>query len=150
MNIAIGCDHAGFALKADVLEVVKLQKHNPIDMGTGTAEPVDYPDFTRLVAKSILSGKAKRGIILCGSGIGACMAANKFKGIRAGTCHDAYSAGQAVEHDDMNILCLGARVIGPMLARSIITAFLNAVFTGEERHLRRLGKITAIENEQMK
>ena len=150
MNIAIGCDHAGFSLKADVMEIVKLQKHNPIDMGTGSTEPVDYPDFTRLVVQSILSGKAERGIILCGSGIGACMTANKFKGIRAGTCHDLYSAKQAVEHDDMNILCLGARVIGPALARSITTEFLNTGFTGEERHLRRLGKITAIENEQMK
>ncbi len=150
MNIAIGCDHAGFALKADVMETAKLQKHDPIDLGTDSDKPVDYPDFAGLVVRAVLSGKAERGIILCGSGIGTCMTANKFKGIRAGTCHDLYSARQAVEHDDMNILCLGARVIDPALARSITAEFLNAGFTGEERHLRRLGKITAIEEEQMK
>lgn len=150
MNIAIGCDHAGFALKAAVTQEVQFKGHTAIDMGTASEEPVDYPDFAKLVAEAIISGKAQRGIILCGSGIGACIVANKFKSIRAGTCHDTYSARQAVEHDDMNVLCLGARVIGPLLAQAIVDEFLDAKFTHEERHQRRLGKINALEKAHMR
>ncbi len=150
MNIAIACDHAGFALKDTVIQEVRFRGHVPVDLGTGSTVPVDYPDFARLTAEAILSGKAQRGILLCGSGIGACIAANKFKGIRAGTCHDTYSAKQAVEHNDLNILCLGARIVGPMLAQSIVHSFLEAEFTNEERHLRRIQKINEIEKTRMR
>src|SRR3989339_506189 len=119
MNIAVGCDHAGFPLKLTVVQEIKLRGHVPLDLGTSDESPVDYPDYASLVCKAVLSGKAHRGIVLCGSGIGACITSNKFKGIRAGTCHDTYSASQSVEHDDLNVLCIGARVIGPLLAQSI-------------------------------
>ncbi len=147
MKIAIASDHAGYSLKMQTLEIVKNLGHEPIDLGTDSPDiSVDYPDFSEKVALEINSGKAERGIIVCGSGVGASIAANKFKGIRAGLCHDTYSAHQAVEHDDMNALCMGSRIIGIALAEEIITAFLNAKFSNEERHKRRLNKVIGFEN----
>ncbi|MBU2529603.1 MAG: ribose 5-phosphate isomerase B [Elusimicrobia bacterium] len=146
MKIAIASDHAGYYLKQETLDIVKKLGHTPIDLGTNYPnESVDYPDFAQKVALEINSGKAERGIIVCGSGVGASIAANKFKGIRAGLCHDTYSAHQAVEHDDMNALCMGARIIGTALAQEIITAFLGAKFSNEERHKRRLDKVISFE-----
>ena len=146
MIIAIGCDHGGFPLKETALLVVMKAGHEILDLGTFTADPVDYPDYARAVGEAIQQGKADRGILICGSGVGACVAANKMKNIRAGLCHDTYSAHQAVEHDDINVLCLGARIIGIELAKEIIAAFLNAKFTNEERHVRRVGKVKEMEN----
>ena len=137
MRIAIGCDHAGLPLKETVAAVVKSAGHELLDLGTSTTERVDYPDYAKKVAKAILEGRAERGILLCGSGVGVCIAANKIKGIYAGVCHDTYSAHQSVEHDDMNVLCLGARIIGPELASEIVRAFLGATFSGEEARRRR-------------
>ncbi|MEK9162698.1 MAG: ribose 5-phosphate isomerase B, partial [Chloroflexota bacterium] len=128
MIIAIGCDHGGFPLKETALLVVMKAGHEILDLGTFTADPVDYPDYARAVGEAIQQGKADRGILICGSGVGACVAANKMKNVRAGVCHDTYSAHQAVEHDDINVLCLGARIIGIELAKEIIAAFLNAKF----------------------
>lgn len=145
MKIAIGCDHGGFPLKETAMLVAMKAGHEIIDVGTFTADAVDYPDFTCLVGEAIQQGKAERGIMICGSGVGACVAANKMKDIRAGLCHDTYSAHQAVEHDNINVLCLGARIIGIELAKEIIAAFLNAKFTNEERHVRRLNKVKEIE-----
>lgn len=146
MIIAIGCDHGGFPLKETALLVVMKAGHEILDLGTFTADPVDYPDYARAVGEAIQQGKADRGILICGSGVGACVAANKMKNVRAGVCHDTYSAHQAVEHDDINVLCLGARIIGIELAKEIIAAFLNAKFTNEERHVRRVGKVKEMEN----
>jgi len=146
MKIALGCDHGGFPLKETALLVVMKAGHEILDLGTFTADPVDYPDYARAVGEAIQQGKAERGILICGSGVGACVAANKMKNIRAGLCHDTYSAHQAVEHDDINVLCLGARIIGIELAKEIIAAFLNAKFTNEERHVRRVGKVKEMEN----
>ena len=146
MKIALGCDHGGFPLKETALLVVMKAGHEILDLGTFTADAVDYPDYTRAVGEAIQQGKADRGILICGSGVGACVAANKMKNIRAGLCHDVYSAHQCVEHDDVNVLCLGARIIGVELAKEIIAAFLNAKFTNEERHLRRVGKVKEMEN----
>lgn len=146
MRIAIGADHAGFEMKRDLAAYVAKNGHEVIDMGTHTSAPVDYPDIAEAVAQAVRNGQADRGIVVCGSGAGAAIAACKFPGIRAAVCHDAYSARQAVEHDDMNVLCLGSRVIGPALARTLIDAFLAASFSGEERHLARLAKIDAIES----
>ncbi len=145
MRIAIGCDHAGFPLKETVAAVVKMAGHQPLDLGTYDTNRVDYPDYAQKVAKAILEGRAERGILLCGSGVGVCIAANKIKGIYAGVCHDTYSAHQSVEHDDMNVLCLGARIVGPEIATEIVRAFLGATFSGEERHQRRVGMIREIE-----
>ncbi|MBI5080704.1 MAG: ribose 5-phosphate isomerase B [Chloroflexi bacterium] len=145
MKIAIGCDHGGFPLKETALLVVMKAGHEILDLGTYTADSVDYPDYARAVGEAIQQGKAERGILICGSGVGACVAANKMKNIRAGLCHDTYSAHQAVEHDDINVLCLGARIIGIELAKDIIAAFLNAKFTNEERHVRRVGKVKEME-----
>jgi ribose 5-phosphate isomerase B len=146
MKIAIASDHAGYSLKQETIDIVKKLGHSPIDLGTDSPDKsVDYPDFAQKVALEITSGKAERGIIVCGSGVGASIAANKFKGIRAGLCHDTYSAHQAVEHDDMNALCMGARIIGIALAQEIITAFLGAKFSNEERHKRRLDKVIGFE-----
>lgn len=145
MRIAIGCDHGGFPLKQQVIEVVQKAGHQVIDCGTHSAEAVDYPDYAKKVCEQILNGQSDRGIIICGSGIGAAVAANKFKGIRAGTCHDTFSARQGVEDDDMNVLTFGARVIGPALAAEIVTAFLNARFSEAERHRRRLNKVIQFE-----
>ncbi len=150
MRVAVATDHGGFALKEIVLEAVRAAGHEPLDLGTFSAEPVDYPDLAVKIGQAIQAGDAQRGILLCGSGVGACIAANKIKGVYAGICHDTYSAHQGVEHDDMNVLCLGARVIGPELAKEIVAAFLGARFTGNdpggERHARRVGKIKELEN----
>jgi RpiB/LacA/LacB family sugar-phosphate isomerase len=145
MRIAIGADHAGFELKQVIGNDLRHLGHEVIDVGTGSVEPVDYPDYAEAVGKVIRDGKADRGVLVCGSGVGASVAANKLPGIRAALCHDTYSARQGVEHDDMNILVLGGRVIGAELARELLRAFLAAGFTKEERHRRRLEKIKALE-----
>ncbi len=146
MRIAIACDHAGLPLKATIIEVVRAAGHEPVDLGTHTTDCVDYPDYALKLGEAILAGEAERGVLVCGSGVGACIAANKMPGIYAGICHDTYSAHQGVEHDDMNVLCLGARIIGPEPAREIVAAFLAAQFSDEERHTRRVGKVRAIES----
>ncbi len=145
MKIAIGCDHGGFPLKQTVIETCKNAGHETIDLGTHSTEAADYPDYSAKVAMEVLSGRADRGIVICGSGVGATVAANKFKGVRAGLCHDTFSARQGVEDDDMNVLTLGARIIGPLLAIEVIQAFLKAKFSGAERHQRRLNKVKGFE-----
>ncbi len=145
MRIAVATDHAGFPLKEIVLKVIAESGHQALDLGTHSADPVDYPDYAEKLGRAILEGKAERGILLCGSGVGACIAANKIEGIYAGLGHDVYSAGQGVEHDNMNVLCLGARVIGPALVPALVKAFLNAEFSTEERHRRRFAKVRAME-----
>jgi len=145
MRITLASDHAGFELKQLLDEFLRGQGHVVVDAGTHSTDPVDYPDFAEALALSILHGESERGILICGSGVGASVAANKIPGIRAGLCHDAYSAHQGVEHDAMNVLVLGARVIGSELAKDLCVHFLNARFTGEDRHMRRLKKIAAIE-----
>lgn len=145
MRVAVGTDHAGFPLKEAVLQVIHAEGHEPIDVGTNSLDPVDYPDFTYKLGKLIQNGEAERGIMLCGSGIGACICANKMKGIYASVVNDYYSAHQGVEHDDMNVLCLGARIIGEEPAKEIVRAFLRAKFSNEERHQRRLAKVRRIE-----
>ncbi len=145
MRIAIACDHGGYPLKETVLAAVKDSGHEVIDLGAFDETSSDYPDFAEKIGQAIVSGEAERGVLICGSGIGACIAANKIKGVYAGLCHDTYSAHQGVEHDDMNVLCLGARIIGPALATELVQAFLGAVFSRDERHLRRVGKVRAIE-----
>src|SRR5215813_10336195 len=146
MRIAIGADHAGVELKQDVHELLQRLGCVVVDLGTHSADPVDYPDYAEAVGLSLREGNAERGIVICGSGVGASVATNKIPGIRAGLCHDTYSAHQGVEHDDMNVLVLGGRIVGVELARELIGAFLNARFTGEHRHRRRLAKMTALEN----
>jgi ribose 5-phosphate isomerase B len=146
MRIAIGADHAGFEMKRDLAGYLAKNGHEVTDLGTHTTAAVDYPDIAEAVAQAVRNGQADRGVLVCGSGAGACIAACKFPGIRAAVCHDSYSARQAVEHDDMNVLCLGSRVIGPSLARTLLEAFLSATFSGEERHMTRLAKIDAIES----
>jgi RpiB/LacA/LacB family sugar-phosphate isomerase len=149
VKIAIGADHGGFELKTELVKYLAQLGEGPLDLGTFSSKAVDYPDYARAVAKAVLGHKAERGILICGSGVGACVAANKFPGMRAAVCHDTFSARQGVEDDDMNILCLGARVIGSELAKELVRTFLAAKFSGAERHVRRLGKVTAIENEIM-
>jgi ribose 5-phosphate isomerase B len=150
MKIACAFDHAGFPLKQLVLETVIELGHEPIDLGTNSTDPVDYPDTARDGANAVRSGQADRSVVVCGSGAGVAVAACKFPGIRATAAHDTYTGHQCVEHDNVNVLCLGARVIGPALAAEVIRAFLGAEFSGEERHVRRLGKIDAIEREFMR
>ena len=145
MNVAIAADHAGFDLKERLAAELRRDGHEVRDLGASSKEPSDYPDFAYAVAKEVVSGSAERGILVCGSGVGACIVANKVSGIRAGTCHDSYSGRQGVEHDDMNVLCLGARVIGFAPALEIVRAFLGARFSNEERHRRRVDKMLAIE-----
>jgi ribose 5-phosphate isomerase B len=145
MKVAIACDHAGFPLKETAAEVVRAAGHEVVDLGTNSMEAVDYPDYAEKLGTALQEGKAERGLLICGSGVGASIAANKLKGVFAGLCHDTYSARQGVEHDDMNVLCLGARVIGPELAKVLIDAFLSAKFSDEERHRRRVGKIRRLE-----
>ncbi|MFP3853400.1 MAG: ribose 5-phosphate isomerase B [Anaerolineales bacterium] len=145
MRIAIACDHAGFPLKDLIISVAEGLGHEVFDLGTDSTESVDYPDYAEKLGRAIQKGEAERGILICGSGVGAAVAANKMKGIRAGLCHDTYSAHQSVEHDDVNVLALGARIIGEELAREIVVEFLSAEFSGEERHVRRLGKVKALE-----
>jgi len=145
MRITVASDHAGFELKKFLADFLRQSGHTVTDVGTNSTAPVDYPDFAEALSLSVLRGDSERGILICGSGVGASVAANKVPGIRAGLCHDAYSAHQGVEHDDMNVLVLGARVIGEELAKDLCLNFLKARFTGEERHCRRLGKIVSIE-----
>ena len=146
MRIVIGADHNGLASKENVRLWLEAAGHTVIDVGPHQFDPDDdYPDFARLVGETLQRGEADRGILLCGSGVGASIAANKMRGVRAGLCHDAYSAHQAVEHDNVNVLCLGPRVVGPALMEELVAAFLGASFTGEERHVRRLAKVTALE-----
>ena len=145
MRIALAADHAGFLLKNELTPKLAAMGHTVTDLGTDSPAPVDYPDTAEAVATAIRSGQADRGIIVCGSGAGVSIAANKFPGVRAAVCHDTYTAHQAVEHDDMNVLCLGARVIGGALAADLVSAFLGATYAGEERFQRRLDKVLAIE-----
>jgi ribose 5-phosphate isomerase B len=147
MRIAIGADHGGWALKAPIVAALQAAGHTVLDLGAYTLNPADdYPNFAQAVAEAVRRGQAERGIVVCGSGVGAGIVANKLPGIRAGVCHDTYSAHQGVEHDDMNVLCLGARVIGCELALEVVRAFVGAKFSGEERHQRRLVKIAALEH----
>lgn len=145
-RVALAADHAGYPLKGKIASYLERAGFEVVDLGTHDEDPVDYPDFALAIGQALQERKAERAILICGSGVGACVAANKLKGIRAGLCHDTYSAHQGVEHDDINVLCLGARVIGEELAKELVMAFLCAKFTGEERHRRRLAKIQAIEN----
>jgi ribose 5-phosphate isomerase B len=149
VKVAVACDHAGFPLKHVVLDAVRAAGHEVLDLGTNSTEAVDYPDYSERLGKAIQSGEAERGVLLCGSGVGACIAADKMKGVYAAICHDTYSAHQGVEHDDMNVLCMGARIVGPELVRELVTAFLAARFIGndpgQERHKRRVGKVRKIE-----
>ena len=146
MRVAVGTDHAGFALKDRVVDVIRDAGHEPLDCGAEREIPGDdYPDYAERVAQAIQHQRAERGVLVCGSGVGASVAANKFIGVRAALCHDTFSARQGVEDDAMNVLCLGARVIGASLAEELVRAFLAARFSGAERHSRRLGKITAFE-----
>lgn len=147
MRLVLGSDHAGYELKQDLVKFLQSQGHEVVDVGTCSTAAVDYPDFAQAVSAAVLDGRAERGVLICGSGVGACVAANKIPGIRAGTCHDTYSAHQGVEHDDMNILVLGSRIIGTALAQELVGAYCHAVFSNEERHVRRLAKIHALEVE---
>ncbi len=150
LRYAVGGDHAGFLMKEEVLKLLEGQSVVFVDCGTHSCEPSDFPDFAEAVAQKIIAGEVDRGILVCGSGVGVSVAANKFPGIRASLCHDTYSARQGVEHDDMNVLCIGARVIGPEVAFEIVKAFLNARYAPQERHARRLQKIFDIEKRNMK
>jgi ribose 5-phosphate isomerase B len=147
MRVAVACDHAGFPLKATVIEELEKAGHQVVDLGANDDSPSDYPDFAKALGESIRSGEADRGVLICGSGVGASVAANKVPGVRAAMCHDTFSARQGVEDDDMNVLCLGARIIGPELAKEVLRAFEKARFSELERHRRRLGKVIAIEQE---
>lgn len=150
MRLALASDHAGYDLKQELLALLKGWGHLVEDLGTHSKDPVDYPDAAEAVAGALRGGRAERGIVVCGSGAGVSIAANKFPGIRAAVCHDTYTAHQAVEHDDLNVLCLGARVVGGALASEIAAAFLAARFSGEDRHRRRLERVLAIEHQFLK
>ena len=145
MRIVVGSDHAGFDLKEHIVTYLRELGHQVVDIGTHSSAPVDYPDYAEVVGVTLREDRADRGVLICGSGVGASVAANKLPGIRAGLCHDTYSAHQGVEHDDMNVLVLGARVIGAEMTRELVRAFVAAVFSGEERHRRRLEKVNALE-----
>ena len=147
MIVAIGADHGGYILKKELSDLLEKLNHEVLDIGAHSYDSLDdYPDFAQAVAKTVASGKAERGIMLCGSGVGAAITANKIKGIRASVCHDAYSAHQGVEHDEMNVICIGARVIGAESAKEIVSSFLNANFIPEEKYIRRLNKIKKLED----
>ena len=149
MRIALGADHAGYELKAPIAELLKSLGHEVVDVGAYSMDPSDdYPDFALALADAVASGKAERGVMVCGSGVGASVAANKVAGVRAAVCHDTYSAHQGVEHDDMNVLCLGARIVGEEVAKELVPAFVSARFSGEERHRRRLEKVLAAESDR--
>jgi RpiB/LacA/LacB family sugar-phosphate isomerase len=150
MKIVIGSDHAGFALKTSMDTFLKSLGHTVLDIGAYDDKPSDYPDFAELVGKAILEGRAERGILICGSGVGVSVAANKMIGIRAAVCHDSYSAHQGVEHDNMNVLVLGSRIIGEKLAEDLVKNYLSANFTNEERHVRRLAKVHVLEMRMLK
>ena len=146
MKIAVGADHAGYVLKEAVIETLGALGHEVVDVGAASYEPTDdYPDYALALAEQVAGDGAARGVMLCGSGVGAAVATNKVRGVRASVCHDTYSAHQGVEHDDMNVLCLGSRIVGAELARELVTAFVSAGFSGEERHVRRLGKVLEVE-----
>jgi RpiB/LacA/LacB family sugar-phosphate isomerase len=145
VRIVVGSDHAGFTLKQEIAEALRQAGHEVLDVGTHSTAPVDYPDSAAAVGTAVVDGRAERGVLICGSGVGASVAANKIPGVRAAICHDAYSAHQGVEHDDMNVLVLGGRIVGPALAHELVRAYLAARFTGEERHARRLEKVKALE-----
>jgi ribose 5-phosphate isomerase B len=145
MKVVIGSDHAGFQLKNAMGDLLRSMGNDVLDVGAFNENPSDYPDFAEAVDRAILDGKAERGVLICGSGVGASVAANKLPGIRAGMCHDTYSAHQGVEHDNINVLVLGSRVVGIALAQDLVRAFMGAKFTNEERHVRRLGKVKALE-----
>lgn len=147
MKIAVGCDHAGYGIKQAVIEAIEQAGHEAIDLGVDEPTRVDYPDYGRLVGKAILSGEADRGIAICGSGVGMCITVNKMRGIYGAICHDTYSAHQGVEHDDMNVLCLGGQIIGKELAKEIVKAFLGAQFFNSGNYLRRVQKFKAIEDQ---
>lgn len=149
MRIAVGADHAGFSLKGQVVELLEKEGHTVVDLGTHSTHPVDYPDYAQAVGDSVVKGETQVGILLCGSGVGASIAANKVSGIRAALCHDVFSARQSREDDDANVLCLGPRVIGPALAQELIRVFLAARFSKAERHLRRLEKVAGLEKRLM-
>lgn len=151
MKVAIACDHAGFNYKNILLKLIRENRYEVADLGAFSEQATDdYPDHAADIAEALITGKAEKGILICGSGVGVSVAANKFKGVRAGVCHDAYSAHQCVEHDDVNVLCIGERVIGIEPAKEIVLTFLAAKFSNEPRHVRRLEKIKAIENRNMK
>lgn len=150
MRVSIGADHAGYAYKSAIVPQLREAGHEVLDEGTSSTESVDYPDFAEAVAERVARGEADRGILICGSAVGVCIVANKVPGIRAGVCHDTYSAAQGVEHDDMNVLCLGERVIGISLAREIVDRFLAARFSGEGRHRRRLDKLITVERRYLR
>ena len=146
MKVALGSDHGGFPLKTELRDIIEIAGHKVVDLGAHEYDAADdYPDFAFAVARAVTDGQAQRGVIVCGSGVGASVAANKVRGIRAALCHDSYSARQGVEHDDLNVLCLGARIIGVALATELLHAFLGAEFSAEERHQRRLNKVLAVE-----
>ena len=150
MKIVVGSDHAGFQLKSEMAALVKSLGHDVLDVGAYDERPSDYPDFAEAVGRAVLDGRAERGVLICGSGVGASVAANKLIGIRAGMCHDTYSAHQGVEHDNINVLVMGSRVVGVKLAEDLVKAFLGAQFTNEERHVRRLAKVKALEDKMLK
>jgi len=150
MRLVLGSDHAGYELKQELVKFLQSQGHEVLDAGTCSTAAVDYPDFAQAVSDAVLDCRAERGVLICGSGVGACVAANKIPGIRAAICHDSYSAHQGVEHDDMNVLVLGSRIIAIELAKDLVRAYLGAKFSGEERHVRRLGKVKAIEARYMR
>ena len=145
MRLVLGSDHAGYELKQELVKFLQSLGHEVLDVGTCSTAAVDYPDYAQAVSDAVLDGRAERGVLICGSGVGASVAANKIVGIRAGLCHDTYSAHQGVEHDDMNVLVLGSRIIAGELAKDLVRAYLGAKFSGEERHVRRLAKVKAIE-----
>ena len=148
MRISVAADHNGYELKKEITEILKRDGHDVIDMGPHDLDPLDdYPDYAKPLAESVSSGETERGIMVCGSGVGASVAANKVKGVRAAVCHDIYSAHQGVEHDDMNVLCLGSRIVGTEVVRELVSAFISAEYTNEERHARRLTKVIEMEND---
>jgi len=148
MRISVAADHNGYELKNEISEILKRAGHDVIDIGPHSLDPLDdYPDYAKPLAESVSSGETNRGIMVCGSGVGASVAANKIKGVRAAVCHDIYSAHQGVEHDNMNVLCLGSRIVGIEVVRELVSAFISAVYTNEERHARRLNKVIEMEND---
>jgi RpiB/LacA/LacB family sugar-phosphate isomerase len=150
MRVVIGADHAGFRLKNTIGDFIRHEGHTVLDVGAFNENPSDYPDYAEAVGRAILDGRAERGVLICGSGVGASIAANKLPGIRAGICHDTYSAHQGVEHDNMNVVVMGSRIVGEKLAEDVVRAFLLAKFTNEERHVRRLAKVHALEERILK
>jgi RpiB/LacA/LacB family sugar-phosphate isomerase len=146
MRLVLGSDHAGYLLKKELVAMLRAAGHEVLDVGTDSEAPVDYPDFAEAVGRAVIDGRAPRGVLICGSGVGAAVAANKIRGVRAAICHDTYSAHQGVEHDDLNVLVLGGRIVGPALAKDLVCAYVGAIYSGEERHARRLAKISALED----